>query len=609
MAIRQPITTKPMYLYLEDGVPTRATGFFNHNALYEVNLPQSGGIEVLKGPGTALYGSDAIGGVVNALTRPAPAGPQVDASVEGGAYGWQRALITSGTSAGRHGVRADLNFTRMQGWRADAPYDRQSGTVRWDVRLRDNLSAKSVVTASRIEQHDVLTQNAAQFNARSPINRSPLAFRDVEALRWSTAIDYEGTSDAWSITPYARRNVLDLLPFWQLTFDPQVWSSSNTSLGLLAKYRRDFAPWRSRLIVGMDVDRSPGSFVADQAVLTSTGTGAERVYASYEAGARHYDYDVRFFQASPYAHGEFSPVPRVRIDAGVRYDNVSYDYTTNLSPTDTGAHRIPPSQQRTYRRASPKVGATLDVGRGVNAYGSWRTGFRAPSHSNLFQQNTALNSTGLRPVTVNSVELGLRGEAARRLAWSVSAYDMRINNDIITFVTESNTREATNAGATRHRGLEGAVGARVSRTVRLDVSAAVATQRYVTWQPQAERAGVAEIRYDGNRMEQAPATLGNALLTWTPTMLRGGRLAAEWSHTGRYDTDPANVAPMYAGHELLSLHANVYVRPNIELFGRAVNVLDRNYAELVAFDRFQGLQFTPGNPRSVFFGVRLSAER
>jgi len=75
MAIRQPITTKPMYLYLEDGVPTRSTGFFNHNALYEVNLPQSGGLEVLKGPGTALYGSDAIGGVVNVLTRAAPVTP------------------------------------------------------------------------------------------------------------------------------------------------------------------------------------------------------------------------------------------------------------------------------------------------------------------------------------------------------------------------------------------------------------------------------------------------------------------------------------------------------------------------------------------------------
>ena len=39
-AIRQPITTKAVYAYLEDGVPIRSTGFFNHNALYEINLPQ-----------------------------------------------------------------------------------------------------------------------------------------------------------------------------------------------------------------------------------------------------------------------------------------------------------------------------------------------------------------------------------------------------------------------------------------------------------------------------------------------------------------------------------------------------------------------------------------
>ena len=50
MAIRQPITTKAVYLYLEDGIPTRSTGFFNHNALYEVNIPQASGIEITKGP-------------------------------------------------------------------------------------------------------------------------------------------------------------------------------------------------------------------------------------------------------------------------------------------------------------------------------------------------------------------------------------------------------------------------------------------------------------------------------------------------------------------------------------------------------------------------------
>jgi len=104
-AIRQPLTTNAVYSYLEDGVPTRSTGFFNHNALYEVNLPQSGGIEVTKGPGTALYGSDAIGGVINVLTRPAPVKPEAEAKAELGSFGWKRMLLSGGNTWGNDGVQ------------------------------------------------------------------------------------------------------------------------------------------------------------------------------------------------------------------------------------------------------------------------------------------------------------------------------------------------------------------------------------------------------------------------------------------------------------------------------------------------------------------------
>ena len=48
-AIRQPITTSGVYLFLEDGIPIRPTGLFNHNALYEINLPQSDRVEINKG--------------------------------------------------------------------------------------------------------------------------------------------------------------------------------------------------------------------------------------------------------------------------------------------------------------------------------------------------------------------------------------------------------------------------------------------------------------------------------------------------------------------------------------------------------------------------------
>src|SRR5688572_3028708 len=91
-AIRQPFTTSPVYLFLEDGIPIRATGFFNHNALYEANIPMAGGIEVVRGPGSSLYGSDAIGGIVNVLTRSPSAEGHFGFSAEAGAFGTRRLL-------------------------------------------------------------------------------------------------------------------------------------------------------------------------------------------------------------------------------------------------------------------------------------------------------------------------------------------------------------------------------------------------------------------------------------------------------------------------------------------------------------------------------------
>ncbi|MES2523656.1 MAG: TonB-dependent receptor [Gemmatimonadota bacterium] len=618
MAIRQPITTKPMYLYLEDGVPTRATGFFNHNALYEVNLPQSDGIEVLKGPGTALYGSDAIGGVINVLTRPAPTAPAVEASLEGGAFGYGRLLLTGGNTVGHHALRGDLNLTSVKGWRDAAPYDRQSGTIRYDRRTERGITLRTVLTGSRVRQNDVFALSYDQYRERSQVNKSPLAYRRADALRLTTAISDEQGQTQWSVTPYARYNNLGLMPFFNLTFDPVAYNTRNASLGMLARVRRDFAPMRTRIIAGADIDWSPGDFASDSAMLTTAGTGSNRIYQSFTPGRRVYDYDVTFRSASPYLHGEFTPVRRLRLDAGLRYDAIEYRYTTALAPIATGAHRVPPSTERAYFRLSPKAGATYELSRAVNLFASYRAGFRAPSQGQLFTQNSASNTVDLRPVTVGSYETGIRGEIGRRVVYGVSAYDMTISNDIVTFVTTQNTRVATNTGRTRHRGVEGSMGAALSSQVRLDLAYSVSSQRYVTWTPQAARTGVAGVDYSGKYIEGAPRDLANGVLTWTPRFARGGRLAAEWSHTGRYWMDPANtrsilgadtVSRSYGGHELFTVHGNVFLRPGVELFARVSNLLDRTHAEVVSYDAFNAEQYTPGSPRSISAGLRYAWSR
>jgi iron complex outermembrane recepter protein len=603
MSMRQPITTKPMYLYLEDGIPTRATGFFNHNALYEVNLAQAGGVEVLKGPGTALYGSDAIGGVVNVLTRPAPLTPTLEASLEGGAYGYARLLASGGGTRGANGIRADVNVTRNDTWKQDAAYARQSGTVRWDLVAPGGWTARTVLTGTHVDQQDVPALSTALFDTSRSLNLAPIAYRNVKALRLSSAIERDRGASLWSVTPYARYDDMQLLPWWQLTYDPQTWDTRNTSLGLLTRYRRDFAPLRSQVIIGADAEVSPGKFVAQQAVVTRTG--AARAFTAFTPGITQYDYDVTYRSASPYVHAEASPFAALRVEAGLRADFSGYSYESLLAPVDTGVHRRPASTTRNYAHLSPKLGFTLAIDSSASLYGSYRHGFRAPSQGQLFQQNSAANTVDLAPVKVDAFELGLRGQLGTRATYQISAYDMTIRDDIITYITAINTREATNAGRTRHHGVELGMGAALTSALRVDASYSISSQRYVEWTPQAASGSSAAVSYSGNLIEDAPRDLGNLFVSYAAPLLKGGRVALEWSHTGGYATDPANTH-RYGGYELLNLHLSANVSPRTELFGRVSNLANRTYAELVTYDQFQKDQFTPGAPRSVYLGVKTS---
>ncbi|HYH56673.1 MAG TPA: TonB-dependent receptor plug domain-containing protein, partial [Anseongella sp.] len=89
MSIRQPLSYKSLFLYLEDGIPIRPSGVFNHNALIEMNMTALRNIEVVKGPSSAVHGSEAIGGSVNFLSGSAPALPEAYFSVQGDNLGYK----------------------------------------------------------------------------------------------------------------------------------------------------------------------------------------------------------------------------------------------------------------------------------------------------------------------------------------------------------------------------------------------------------------------------------------------------------------------------------------------------------------------------------------
>src|SRR5690606_20841931 len=93
-------------LILIDGIPVNDPSLIsNYFDLNFINLDQVERIEVLKGGHSTLYGSDAVAGVINIITKKAGINPvNINASVMGGSYGTWR------TTAGIDGKIKKINY-------------------------------------------------------------------------------------------------------------------------------------------------------------------------------------------------------------------------------------------------------------------------------------------------------------------------------------------------------------------------------------------------------------------------------------------------------------------------------------------------------------------
>ena len=620
-AIRQPLTTSAVYLYLEDGIPTRSTGFFNHNALYEINVPQSGGIEVMKGPGSALYGSDAIGGTINVLTRTPPKQAEFELSGEAGSYGWGRILMGGGNANGDDAWRASLNLTRTDGWQDNAGYDRQTGTARWDRALGDDALLKTVLSFSKVDQQHVGKLSAGEFDATPRTNNVPFSFRQVDAFRLSTAYEKETARSLLSVTPYFRDNSMEILPNWSVAYDPSQYVTKNRSFGFLSKYRHDFEPMRARVIVGLDFDYSPGSRAEDSILLNKVTNAYGGTTYSLNAAApvQIYDYDVSFRGISPYVHGEVSLTDKLRLNGGLRYDDMQYDYENRFNggaatATQGVAGAFPAngwyghvaSTQIGYSHWGPKLGATYAFSDTLNGFAAYSNSFRTPSEGQVFRgsrESTAVKAQAaaeslldLKPVIVDNLELGLRGEAGT-MRYEASVYHMTKKDDIVSYTDPLTTqRTVVNAGKTLHRGIELGLGLPLAQDWQVDASLSYAKHTYETWLV----SGTAD--YSGKEMETAPRMIANTRLTYTPGYMNGGRIQLEWFKLGSYWLDAANTGK-YGGHDLVNLRANYPFGKGMELFGSISNLFDKHYAE-TADGTGAAPTYTSGLPRSAILGLQ-----
>ena len=177
-------------LVLIDGHP-QYMGLMGHPIADAYQTMMAERVEVLRGPASVLYGSNAMGGVINIVTRKMQEdGIRTNINIGAGAYGSVQTEATNRIRKGRFSSTVTASYNRTDGHRADMAFEQYGGYAKLGYDFTDNRKVWGDV-------------NVTRFNATNPGSvMKPYIDNDQRITRGMTSFalenHYEKTSGALS---------------------------------------------------------------------------------------------------------------------------------------------------------------------------------------------------------------------------------------------------------------------------------------------------------------------------------------------------------------------------------------------------------------------------
>ncbi|MCP1547558.1 MULTISPECIES: TonB-dependent receptor plug domain-containing protein [Methylorubrum] len=538
---------------LIDGIdatdPSNGNGSFDFGQLLTDDLAR---IEVLRGPQSGLYGSDAIGGVISFTTKRGEGPARASLRLEGGSFGtFNQSGRISGAENGFDYSVSVAHF-RAAATPVTPPdlvpfgrpihpnfYDNETVSAKFGYQFTDTFRINSVTRF--INSRLLLTgDDFSTFPAAPAAFRSEAAVQQIFTRNEAEWTPFAGFHNILAI------NYSNLFNRQQGPLDPLATPDGTTGLGERTRfeYRGDYL-------------LSPGNIVLfgaqrDEESLFTTSPGS--VPDSLRA---------RNGNTAGYGEVQLTPFNRAFLVANLRHDE-----NDQFGPATT--FRVAPSYILPFTDTRLK--------------GSVGTGFKAPTLSQLYQSFPAFNffaNPNLKPEESLGYDAGFEQPLGDRVLVGATYYRNDFTNLINTnasFTSNENVGKAVSYGA------EAFASVRFTETLsgRVDYTNTV-TKNEITNQELLRR----------------PRHKGSATAFWNPSpgLSFSGTVIVLGSFVdGNRDFSVPRLKN--PGFTLVNLAVNYDVSETVSVFGRIDNLFDRRYENPTGF-------LGPG--LAVYGGVRLTS--
>jgi vitamin B12 transporter len=541
---------------LIDGIdatdPSNPNGSFDFGQLLTDDLAR---IEVLRGPQSGLYGSDAIGGAISFTTKRGEGPAKATARIEGGSHGTFNQFGRISGSEGAFDYSVSIQHLRA----AATPVTPRDlvlpGTpIRPDFYDNETVSAKFGYQFTDTFRVNSVTRFIASKLLFSNDDYSPFPLLNVGAFRNQSDLQQLFTRNEAEWTPFAGFHNLVAINYSNLAnqqfqdiYNPLATPVDSRSVGERWRYE-----YRG------DYQFSPGNLV-----LFGVQRDEERLFTDNPSSGIT---TARNGNTGGYGEVQLTPFARASLVANIRQDA-----NDAFGPATT--YRVAPSYVVPYTDTRIK--------------GSVGTGFKAPTLNQLFVNIPAFGQVGnpnLRPEESFGYDAGLEQPLGENVLVGGTYYHNDFKN-LIQGVFDPATFAFTNlnVGRAESYGAEAFVAVRFSDMLsgRVDYTNTV-TKNEITNQELLRR----------------PRHKGSATAFWTP--LPGLTLSGTLVVLGPF-VDGARDAfftPVKnPGFTLVNLAVNYDVSETVSVFGRVDNLFDRRYENPTGF-------LGPG--LAVYGGVRVT---
>ena len=389
-------------LFLVDGIKV-GSATTGQTEFQNLPVDQIERIEVVRGPRSSLYGSEAAGGVVQVFTRRGGGPLRTFGSLTAGRY--QTAGIAGGIRGGGEQGRFSVsgNFDQSQGFDActgrGAPYFDGCGTDEPDA---DGYTSHGVSASAGYDVSERMSIDASFLRAETDVDYDGAFQNEARNLQQVAGVNLRlRPLDNWDVKLAAGRSWDEQRNFNDGDFASR-FDTRRDSLSL----QNDVALGANHLVtVGVDYQEDTVTSDVDYAVSARDNIG---VFGEYQAWL------------GPAA-----------VKASLRHDDNE----------QFGGH------------TTGDLVLGYDIAPDLRVTAAYGTAFTAPTFNDLYFPGNAFFAGGnpdLEPETSRSAELGLAGRTGP-MDWSLNVYETRID-DLITLVPP--TFAAENIDAARIRGLE-----------------------------------------------------------------------------------------------------------------------------------------------------------